>query len=805
MSYSSHGPYRSRLFNFVNRQSRRLLEQGGRAIRNLKVAATWGTQILLYPIYLLTQAGLSARHQVGGEAKSKSATLNSAKESSLSQPEINVPAADTPIQAILKEVTILPLLELGASFDEKNITPQPPSLRGKGEKDRQGEKDREDEGDEELRILSRGKSGEKEVTEINGLSWTENIYRSSLRGIKLLASSFNQLRYGRLTEDVKANKITAQPNSFWSPGFLSFVRGDASISQSEINGGLIQDSQKLTNNDKPELDSQAWVIQGVASLLETRSLVLVTVGNEILDILTPEQQKKLSAKITYQLANFFRQWRMALKSPSPKVPRKLTGMAKPNLLPPLKRFWELMGWEQTSQIAIAINLFGESTLVTTSNSPNLIQPLTPTPAPSVKSILAQILPEKALLFLESKAITLDAYTLAAESQTLVQELKTTIAARGQSPIALRAGRKNSIEKGENQLIPPENSTPITETAQIHPFWLAELIYRAIDYFFGKSSNLLETEAVEEGENRIVGINDNVKLRSRSGREVPSSLPPSEIDTNPWLTWDDLFGNSNTTAQNPTLSQATPLILKGDKAKNPPQLREGLDSKIYQTLKNSPWELWHRYLKPKGNITVRDSSRQEAKLEIPVNTDSDSFTRLRHRQNQLNPIQKLAVSMKKQFMAEAPSGQKNLPNAIAVSSNPSISSNIGVSPNIGNLKDWAEPKENPQPTPKSVKPASKSVKPGKNQQLSQTKNTVQTTLPTSNLALPIINENQNLKLKTQNSKVTPSPDWIETQATHTGYVKHPLELILGWLDMAIVWLEELCLKVLEWVQNLWHRR
>jgi uncharacterized protein Smg (DUF494 family) len=40
-----------------------------------------------------------------------------------------------------------------------------------------------------------------------------------------------------------------------------------------------------------------------------------------------------------------------------------------------------------------------------------------------------------------------------------------------------------------------------------------------------------------------------------------------------------------------------------------------------------------------------------------------------------------------------------------------------------------------------------------------------------------------------------PDWIETKATPIGYVKHPLERILEWLDRLLLLTEE-------WVASIW---
>ena len=58
--------------------------------------------------------------------------------------------------------------------------------------------------------------------------------------------------------------------------------------------------------------------------------------------------------------------------------------------------------------------------------------------------------------------------------------------------------------------------------------------------------------------------------------------------------------------------------------------------------------------------------------------------------------------------------------------------------------------------------------------------------------------------TQNSSMQPTPDWIETPATLMGYVKHPLEQILAWLDRAMLWLEEVFLKFWQSLHKLWRK-
>lgn len=53
-----------------------------------------------------------------------------------------------------------------------------------------------------------------------------------------------------------------------------------------------------------------------------------------------------------------------------------------------------------------------------------------------------------------------------------------------------------------------------------------------------------------------------------------------------------------------------------------------------------------------------------------------------------------------------------------------------------------------------------------------------------------------------SDIKPQPDWIETNATAIGYVLHPLEQLLAWLDRIMLWLEEILIKTFQWVQWLW---
>lgn len=109
-------------------------------------------------------------------------------------------------------------------------------------------------------------------------------------------------------------------------------------------------------------------LQGIASLLSSRSLVLVSEPNGILDILTPAQQARLQRQIIWELADYGRSALLAGKPPH----RQLAPQRPPLPLPPLvaqdtmalpvQVFYRLMGWVQRGPVAIAANVFDETTL-----------------------------------------------------------------------------------------------------------------------------------------------------------------------------------------------------------------------------------------------------------------------------------------------------------------------------------------------------------------------------------------------------------------------------------------------------------
>jgi hypothetical protein len=232
---STSGRYQSRLFSFFSQQSLRLKDKTGQAWRQVKLAAVWSTQIVLYPVYALFQTGRLLDRQMGQAARQVFPWLRSVKQQILNPSELN---------------------------------PSEPFA---------------------------------------------------------------------LSSDTPIHNLLA----------------------------------------KSQGESLATLIQGFASSLTNRGLVLVTVENETLDVLTGEQQMQLRRQMIWEMANY---WRYRKNQPSIEEQNHLQGWTntflplpreRANLLPPIRAFRHLMAWIQLSSVAIAVNLFQESHLAALPSAPDI--------------------------------------------------------------------------------------------------------------------------------------------------------------------------------------------------------------------------------------------------------------------------------------------------------------------------------------------------------------------------------------------------------------------------------------------------
>ncbi|ACB52874.1 conserved hypothetical protein [Crocosphaera subtropica ATCC 51142] len=97
MDSSNHQPYKSKLFNFVNRQSLRWRDRLIRSVQYLRVGTEWSLQILIYPIYLMVQAGRATRKQLRLGFTQKALPIN--KNNTVS----STPKVDRPLTRVFQE------------------------------------------------------------------------------------------------------------------------------------------------------------------------------------------------------------------------------------------------------------------------------------------------------------------------------------------------------------------------------------------------------------------------------------------------------------------------------------------------------------------------------------------------------------------------------------------------------------------------------------------------------------------------------------------------------------------------------
>ena len=246
MAIPSFTRYQSRILNGIFRSSQKLTEKGDRIFRHIKVAVTWGIEILLYPIYAFFQVSLLVKQE-----------LQAAKNKSEKQLQPNDDREYPKLPAVDKAID--EVLQLAENFSSLNFLPSP--------------------------------------------------------------------------------KIT-------------------------------------TNLPSTEKNTKEITINGIATLLNNRNLVLVTKNNQIFDIFNHDQQQKIHQKIFTELANYWRQRKNLAVDLDVAKEKSIIPPINPNLTPidrstvdkdmmalPLRLFWEIMTWMEKGNLARKVNLFGEATLV----------------------------------------------------------------------------------------------------------------------------------------------------------------------------------------------------------------------------------------------------------------------------------------------------------------------------------------------------------------------------------------------------------------------------------------------------------
>ncbi len=129
---------------------------------------------------------------------------------------------------------------------------------------------------------------------------------------------------------------------------------------------------------RDESPSLRGALRGVACLLDGRRLVLVTDDNQLLDILTLDQQQQLQRQIILAIASYWYAWRCrTIGTTSPPLPPPRD---RSTAWLPVRLFGQLMAWMQTGPIATTTNLFQEAAWAIAPAELDWFTPaLTPTP------------------------------------------------------------------------------------------------------------------------------------------------------------------------------------------------------------------------------------------------------------------------------------------------------------------------------------------------------------------------------------------------------------------------------------------
>ncbi|MEG3898016.1 MULTISPECIES: hypothetical protein [unclassified Microcoleus] len=467
-------------------------------------------------------------------------------------------------------------------------------------------------------------------------------------------------------------------------------------------------------------------VEGIASFIPARTLVLVGGENRILDILTPEQQELLEGRITWEIANGG-PGRREIAQKELKFNLGLESAAKKSQIPPVRRFWELMAWLQTSPVALKRNQFGESifavkksidrNLILVQKARAQIEAKTAPPSIAESNSLDRNTPKLETNFNSkfdraanslSFVTLLDRAAVNLEEFTLPPPTKTTAEPTAHSGVKIdTSGAETNLDLSAREIL------------EKYARNIEQMIWSSVDYLVGK-----ETAASDNTE-KAVAI--QYYLKQRKEQENTQNSP--EVDR-PWLNWQDLFGEAAPQhlierSSEPETAQAGPKV-KQEIA----ELRELAEGRS-TAVSISPYpEAIHRLLGQLKQSLLAKSSKSQPQ------TASD-----------------LAVTEKNSSALSAESAPGRAPETqVPKNTNPNTAQNSQSAAAIA-------------PQTSRYTPANPPAEP-----------------------------------KNQSAAVQPEGDYLETKAESMGYIKHPLEQVLEWLDLVMLRLENIAEQLWNWAKS-----
>ncbi|BAY12553.1 hypothetical protein [Calothrix sp. NIES-2098] len=382
---------------------------------------------------------------------------------------------------------------------------------------------------------------------------------------------------------IPSSKSVATPANPWAlleSLWLKFVSHKSSNQSSSSPSLTISANPLESLNPSPIYP----MVQGIATNLEKRNLLLIAADNEILDILTPQQQAKLEDLIISEVAQYWRYWRL------------LEAKKETNLMPEIERLLTKLTGGKPEQ----------------------------TPALNPSSVTEEVSESNYLSKYPGALTLLDAAVANLESNALVP-----IKQRSREIIQVAQTQFSIFLYGKEQLAARGKIQVNNEGLETQKLNIPALIEAALNYFFGVGNGKkLDTR---ESATKLPGKRLPLPNRRQLNNEI--------ITADPWLTWGDLFGNAeNIEEQLVTPSPNTNSVIDSSLSTTPaaskrhqkflqiPQLNLGLVKK-----KKSPRNL-SSTKKKSGKVTSAQST--SSRVSQPSSNSKTGEISQRYPSNQL---------------------------------------------------------------------------------------------------------------------------------------------------------------------------
>ncbi len=365
-------PYQSQFFRKLLRQTRQWLDRRQQTVRQLQVAASWSAQILVYPAYALFQSARSLGKTLGKAIQPDPVSLLPAENLD----EVEIPLQSAPLQ-LTAEIALQQILQTVENFSLPErlpigLEPQTTRIRAIACLVETQALVLVTQFNQVVDILTPHQQYElaqRISSEVAAYARFVKRSRSVSKGEFLRESRRSKSLRDRIIDALQGSRSRlfarfrpVATNAL--PAALGSLSVDAPIRQSmlavrdcllevDVSSHLPLSAVAATSLSAPI----SIFIRGVATQLETRSLVLVTNRNEILDILDADQQLILQQRIIWEVAHYRRYLR--LRHAAAQLDPVRSPPVNSPVFPGVRPFYQLMVWMQQGSVAIAANLFKE--------------------------------------------------------------------------------------------------------------------------------------------------------------------------------------------------------------------------------------------------------------------------------------------------------------------------------------------------------------------------------------------------------------------------------------------------------------